>query len=74
VMKFLRPGSITGRTMIVLLVGLTLSHILSMLFLASERHDTIAQTEESLSRERVAVAAGCWTGRRPRNAPSWPAC
>ncbi len=56
-MKFLRPGSITGRTMIVLLVGLTLSHILSTFFLAWERRDSMAEMEESLSLERIEVAA-----------------
>jgi signal transduction histidine kinase len=56
-MKFFRPGSITGRTMIVLLVGLTLSHILSMLFLAWERRDSMAEMEKSLSLERIEVAA-----------------
>jgi signal transduction histidine kinase len=56
-MKFLHPDSIAGRTMIVLLVGLTLSHIASMALLSTDRHDAMISAGERLCADRVAVIA-----------------
>jgi len=43
--------------MIVLLVGLTLSHIASTFFLSSDRHDTMIETGERLCADHIAVIA-----------------
>lgn len=51
------PDSIASRTMLVLLVGLTLSHIASTWVLASDRHDALVETGERLCADRVAVMA-----------------
>jgi len=51
------PDSIAGRTLIVLLVGLTLSHVGSMALLSSDHHDAAATTAERLCAERMATAA-----------------
>jgi len=56
-MKSILPDSISGRTMIVLLVGLTLSHVASTYFLSSDRHDTVVETSERLCADHVAVIA-----------------
>lgn len=56
-MKSILPDSIAGRTMIVLLVGLTLSHIASTYFLSSDRHDTVVETSERLCADHIAVIA-----------------
>lgn len=54
-MRRLLPDSIAGRTLLVLLVGLTLSHLASTAILSSDRHEAIATTGDSLSSDRVAV-------------------
>lgn len=56
-MRFLLPDSIAGRTMIVLFVGLTLSHIASTAVLSNDRHDAVVKASERFSAERVAVSA-----------------
>lgn len=56
-MKSILPDSIAGRTMIVLLVGLTLSHVASTYFLSSDRHDTVIQAGERLCADHIAVIA-----------------
>ena len=56
-MNFFHPDSIAGRTMIVLLVGLTLSHIGSMALLSTDHHDAAIETGERLCAERMATAA-----------------
>jgi signal transduction histidine kinase len=56
-MRSFLPDSIAGRTMIVLLVGLTLSHIASTWVLASDRHDAVVEAGERLCADRVAVMA-----------------
>jgi signal transduction histidine kinase len=56
-MKRFLPDSITGRTMVVLLVGLTLSHLAGTALLSSDRHDAALAASELLSADRVAVAA-----------------
>lgn len=54
-MRRLVPDSIAGRTLLVLLVGLTLSHMASTTILSSDRHDALASTGDSLSGDRVGV-------------------
>lgn len=56
-MRRLIPDSIAGRTLLVLLVGLTLSHMASTAILSSDRHDAIATTSDSLTADRVGVFA-----------------
>ncbi|KAF0224652.1 MAG: putative signal transduction histidine [Rhodospirillaceae bacterium] len=56
-MRRLVPDSIAGRTLLVLLVGLTLSHMASTAILSSDRHDAIATTGDSLTVDRVGVFA-----------------
>lgn len=51
------PDSIAGRTMIVLLVGLTLSHVASTLFLSVDRHDSGLAGRERLCADHIAVIA-----------------
>ena len=54
-MRRFLPDSIAGRTLIVLLVGLTLSHIASTYFLANDRHDSVIATSEWLCADHIAV-------------------
>ncbi|MGE5547406.1 MAG: ATP-binding protein [Solirubrobacterales bacterium] len=56
-MKGAIPDSIGGRVMIVLLVGLTLSHIASTAILAEDHHDTAVLAGERLSADLVGVLA-----------------
>jgi signal transduction histidine kinase len=56
-MTFFSPDSITGRALIVLLVGLTLSHVASTALLSVDRHDAVIEASESLCADRVAVIA-----------------
>ncbi len=56
-MNLLHLDSIAGRTMIVLLVGLTLSHIASTAMLASDRHDAVVTVSERLAADQVGVVA-----------------
>ena len=51
------PDSIAGRTLLVLLVGLTLSHLASTAILSSDRHEAMTHASDSLSADRVAVFA-----------------
>lgn len=56
-MRAIVPDSIAARTMIVLLVGLTLSHIASTWVLSRDRHDAVFEAGEKLCADRVAVMA-----------------
>jgi len=56
-MRAIIPDSIAARTMIVLLVGLTLSHIASTWVLSNDRHDAVFEASERLCADRVAVMA-----------------
>ncbi len=56
-MKFLHPDSIAGRTMIVLLLGLTVSHLASIALLSTDRHDAVLRASERLCAERLASIA-----------------
>jgi len=56
-MKPFHPDSIAGRTLVVLLVGLTLSHIGSMALMSTDHHDSSMTAAERLCAERGAVAA-----------------
>jgi signal transduction histidine kinase len=56
-MKSLLPDSITGRTMLVLLVGLTLSHVLSTAVYSTDRQTAILEANERQLADRVAAAA-----------------
>ena len=56
-MKSQHLDSIAGRTLIVLLVGLTLSHIASTALLSVDRHEAVIESSERLCAERVAVLA-----------------
>jgi signal transduction histidine kinase len=56
-MRSFLPDSIAGRTMVVLLVGLTLSHIAGTAVLSSDRHDAVVAASERLCAERIAVTA-----------------
>ena len=51
------PDSIAGRTLMVLMVGLMLSHMASTALLSSDRHEAITGASEGLSADRVAVFA-----------------
>ncbi len=53
----LLPDSIAGRTLVVLVVGLMLSHMASTAILSSDRHEAITSASEGLSADRVAVFA-----------------
>ena len=53
-MRAIVPDSIAARTMIVLLVGLTLSHIASTWVLSSDRHAAVFEASERLCADRVA--------------------
>lgn len=73
-MRRLIPDSIAGRTLLVLLVGLTLSHMASTTILSSDRHQAIASTGDSLSADQVGVfsrlldqASGSERGRLARS-------
>lgn len=56
-MNRLAFDSIGGRTLMVLLVGLTLSHLASTAILSHDRHDAVIDASDSLSADRVAVFA-----------------
>lgn len=56
-MRSFLPDSIAGRTMIVLLVGLTLSHVASTYFLSSDRHNVVVEASERLCAEHMAAIA-----------------
>lgn len=56
-MRAIIPDSIAARTMVVLLVGLTLSHIASTWVLSNDRHDAVFEASERLCADRVAVMA-----------------
>lgn len=56
-MRRLVPDSVAARTLIVLLVGLTLSHIASTMMLSGDRHDAIVAASEKLCADRVATFA-----------------
>ncbi|CAA7625630.1 putative two-component sensor histidine-kinase (Modular protein), classical system [Candidatus Terasakiella magnetica] len=51
------PDSIAGRTLLVLVVGLMLSHMASTAILSTDRHQAITSTSDDLSADRVAVFA-----------------
>lgn len=53
----LLPRSLAGRTVLTLLVGLTASHLLSMVVYSSERVESLLLTDETQSIERVATIA-----------------
>ncbi|MEO5334087.1 MAG: ATP-binding protein [Magnetococcus sp. YQC-5] len=54
-MKFLLPGSLAGRTLLILFVGLTLSHFVSILVFTSEKMETSVLTSEQHLLERMAI-------------------
>ncbi len=56
-MRSILPDSIAGRTMVVLLVGLTLSHMVSTWVLSADRHDAVVEASERLCADRLAVMA-----------------
>lgn len=56
-MRSLFPDSIGGRVLVVLLVGLTLSHLASTAILSDDRHDTMVLTGERISADRLGVFA-----------------
>ncbi|MGE5505423.1 MAG: ATP-binding protein [Actinomycetota bacterium] len=64
-MKRLLPDSIAGRTLLVLLVGLTLSHLAGIALVSSDRHDTALAASDRLAAERVAVVASQVDGAPP---------
>jgi len=56
-MKIIHPDSIAGRTLIVLVVGLTLSHLASTALLSSDRHDAVLTASERVCADHVATVA-----------------
>lgn len=56
-MKRLLPDSIAGRTMFVLLVGLTLSHVLSTAVYSTDHQTAVLEASESQFADRVASVA-----------------
>ncbi|MBC7908136.1 MAG: HAMP domain-containing protein [Rhodospirillaceae bacterium] len=56
-MKRLLPDSIAGRTMLVLLVGLTVSHLLSTAVYSTDRQSAVLEANESQFADRVASVA-----------------
>ncbi len=56
-MKRLLPDSIAGRTTFVLLVGLTLSHVLSTAVYSTDRQTAVLEANESQFADRVASVA-----------------
>lgn len=54
-MKFFLPGSLAGRTLLMLFVGLTLSHIVSILVFTSEKMEAAVLTSEQQLLERMAI-------------------
>lgn len=56
-MKRLLPDSIAGRTMVVLVVGLTLSHVLSTAVYSTDRENAVFEASERQFADRVASAA-----------------
>lgn len=56
-MKRLLPDSIAGRTMLVLLVGLTLSHVLSTAVYSTDRQAAVSEGDGNQFAHRVALAA-----------------
>ncbi|MGE5517635.1 MAG: ATP-binding protein [Bacteroidota bacterium] len=55
-MKRVLPDSIAGRTMVVLVVGLTLSHVLSTAVYSTDRQNAVFETSERQFADRVAAA------------------
>ncbi|WP_221930962.1 cell wall metabolism sensor histidine kinase WalK [Telmatospirillum sp. J64-1] len=53
-MRRLLPRSLAGQTVLVLLVGLTVSHLLSMIIYSGDRMDTLAQMDSRHTAARVA--------------------
>jgi signal transduction histidine kinase len=51
------PRSLAGRTVLTLLVGLTASHLLSMVVYSSERVESLVLADETQSIERIATIA-----------------
>lgn len=56
-MRSLLPDSIASRTMLVLMIGLTLSHMASTWVLSSDSHDSLMETSERLCADHMAVIA-----------------
>lgn len=56
-MKRILPDSIAGRTTLVLLVGLTLSHVLSTAVYSTDRQTAVLEANESQFADRVASVA-----------------
>ena len=54
-MKYLFPNSLAGRTLFILFVGLTLSHIVSILVFTSEKMEVAVLTSEQQLLERMAI-------------------
>ncbi|MBF0212758.1 MAG: hypothetical protein HQM00_04230 [Magnetococcales bacterium] len=54
-MKSLLPGSLAGRTLLILFVGLSLSHIVSILVFTSEKMEAAVLTSEQQLLERMAT-------------------
>ncbi len=69
-MRFLLPDSIAGRTMVVLVVGLTLSHVASMALISVEAQDAHIAGDATACLVRIASAARqiaeAPAGERPR--------
>lgn len=59
------PDSVAARTLVVLLFGLTLSHVASTMLLSSDRHAAIFEVSERLCADRVAVFARLLDGTEP---------
>lgn len=64
-MTFLNPSSISGRTMIVLLVGLMASHLASTAFLSSDRYNAVIVSSERLCADRIVTMARLIDQRTP---------
>ncbi len=56
-MKRLIPNSIVGRTVLVLLLGLTFSHLIGLFIYSSDRHSTAAEASGRRVAERIAVVS-----------------
>jgi signal transduction histidine kinase len=68
-MRSLLPDSIAGRTLIVLLVGLTLSHIASTAVLTADRHDSALATGGAVCADRIAASAAMIDKAPPSDRP-----
>jgi signal transduction histidine kinase len=65
------PDSLAGRTLLVLLVGLTVSHVAGTALFSADRHDAVVESGARLCADRVAVIARALDGMPAADRPGF---